>query len=283
MIRKAVIPVAGYATRMLPSTKVLPKAMLSIANKPVIEYLIDEIVGAGVKEILLITNSYSTIIQEHFSRNYELEYFLEKSNNNELLKIIKNKYKDINIYVKRATTNESLADSIYDAKEFVKDEPFLLALGDEILEKGNECTRKIVQVYEDRKAPVIAIKEVESKEKNRYGIIEGKKIKDNLYLVNKMIEKPKHNETKSNLAIIGRYILDSSIFKEIKKEIKNRNKDFTKAIFSLKDDKYAIEIEGERFDCGSKIGLIKANINFGLKDEKIREEMLRYINNIKIN
>ena len=135
MIRKAVIPVAGYATRMLPSTKVLPKAMLSIANKPVIEYLIDEIVGAGVKEILLITNSYSTIIQEHFSRNYELEYFLEKSNNNELLKIIKNKYKDINIYVKRATTNESLADSIYDAKEFVKDEPFLLALGDEILEK----------------------------------------------------------------------------------------------------------------------------------------------------
>lgn len=282
MVKKAIVPVAGYATRMLPITKVLPKAMLNVANKPVIEYIIDEIVEAGIEEILLITNSYSTIIQEHFSRNYELEYFLEKNNNYELLKSLQEKYKDINIYVKRAVTNQSLANSVYDAKQFIKNDPFLLVLGDEILENGGECTKKIIQVYEKTKSPVIAIKEVENEEKNKYGIVEGKKIKDNLYLINKMIEKPMPEETKSNLAIIGRYILDFSIFEEIKQEIENGNNDFTTSIFNLKNKKYGIKIDCERFDCGSKIGLIKANINFALKDNSIREDMLRYISDVKM-
>lgn len=203
MIKKAVIPVAGYATRMLPITKVLPKAMLSIVNKPIIEYLIDEIVEAGIKEILLITNSYSTIIQEHFSRNYELEYYLEMNDNTELFEKIKGKYENTNIYVKRATTNQSLADSIYDAKDFVGEEPFLLVLGDEILEKESHCSQKIVRQYNELKKPIIAIKKISIEEQHKYGIIEGKKLeKNDMYVIDRMIEKPQKGQTDSNLAIL---------------------------------------------------------------------------------
>lgn len=281
MIKKAVIPIAGYGTRMLPATKVLPKAMLNIVNKPIIEYLIDEIIEAGITEILLITNSYSTIIQGQFSRNYELEYFLEKNNDIQILNEIRNKYNNVQLYIKRASTNESLAESVYDAKEFVQDEPFLLILGDEILEKGTFCSKVLVENFNKIKVPIIAVKKVLNSERPKYGIVEGKKYKDDLIIIENMLEKPKIDQTNSNLAIIGRYILNNSIFDKIGEQIKKEEKDFTKAILNMEELKIAMEISGERFDCGSKSGLVKANIKFALEDDEIREEILEYIKRIK--
>lgn len=267
MVKKAVIPIAGYGTRMLPATMAIPKTMLNVVDKPIIEYLIDEIVAAGISDVLLITNLGSSIIENHFARSYELEHFIESTGDTELLEKVKHRYTNINIYIKRASTNESLAQSVIDAKHFVGDSPFLLVLGDEMFDFDEGCSKKLVDTYNECKVPVIAVKRVERSQIKNYGIVEGWKYKEDKIVIENMIEKPKVDETESDLAIIGRYVLNNSIFETIDKQMKEKGKcDFTTAILDTKEIKFAVEISGERFDCGSKIGLIKANIKFRLEE-----------------
>ncbi len=190
---------------------------------------------------------------------------------------IKNRYKGINIYTKRASSNLSLIESVYDSKGFVDDEPFLLVLGDEIFDSNVSCSKMLIDKYNELKTPIIAVKKVEKKEVKNYGIVEGQKYKDNLIIIDKLLEKPDENETNSNLAILGRYILNSSIFKEIEESYQTN---FTKAIHNLKELKFAIEIDEERFDCGSKLGLVKANISMALKNSELADDLKEYLQNI---
>ena len=194
----------------------------------------------------MITNLGSSIIENHFARSFELEIFLKENNDLITLNEIKNRYRNINIYIKKASSNMSLVESVYDAKGFVNGESFLLILGDEIFDTSISCSDLLVKKYNELKTPIIAVKKVEIDEIKNYGIIEGQEYKDNLIIIEKMLEKPKKEETNSNLAIIGRYILNASIFDEI--ELLNEP-DFTKAIHNLKELKFAIAIDNERYDC----------------------------------
>lgn len=225
----------------------------------------------------MITNLGSSIIENHFARSFELEIFLKENNDLITLNEIKNRYRNINIYIKKASSNMSLVESVYDAKGFVNGESFLLILGDEIFDTSISCSDLLVKKYNELKTPIIAVKKVEIDEIKNYGIIEGQEYKDNLIIIEKMLEKPKKEETNSNLAIIGRYILNASIFDEI--ELLNET-DFTKAIHNLKELKFAIAIDNERYDCGSKLGLVKANVALALKDKEISEELKKYLKDI---
>lgn len=219
----------------------------------------------------------SSIVENHFSRSFELESYLKEKKDIQTFNKIKNRYNNVNIYIKKASSNLSLIQSVYDAKGFVNEEPFLLVLGDEILGNNSLCSRTLIEKYNELQAPIIAVKEIDRNDIKNYGIVEGKPFKDNLILVKKLIEKPLKNETNSNLAIIGRYVLNSSIFSEI--EIL-QTPDFTKAIHNLKGLKYALSIDEERFDCGSKLGLVKANISMALKNPEISKEIKNYLRNL---
>ena len=279
MIRKAIIPIAGYGTRMLPATLAVPKTMLNVFDKPVIEYIIDEIMKAGITEILLITNLGSDILEKQFSRNYELEVFLQNNGELTMLKDLQNRFQGINIYLKKASTNSSLAESILDAKGFIDNESFLLVLGDEIF--SDSCSKLLVDKYNELKAQIIAVKSVENENINNYGIVEVKQYKDDLYIIEKMIEKPNINETNSNIAIIGRYILNSSIFDSIESQLKNSSQpNFTKALQNTKEIKFALNVNVDRYDCGNKLGLLKANIDFALKDNYFKHDVEKYIKNL---
>lgn len=228
----------------------------------------------GITEILLITNLGSSIIENHFARSFELENFLKEKNDIETFEKIKNRYSNVNIYIKKASSNLSLAESVYDAKGFVDGEPFLLVLGDEILGNNDSCSKTLVEKYNELKSPILAVKKIGRSDIKNYGIVEGKQYKDNLMIIEKLIEKPSKNETNSNLAIIGRYVLNASIFSEIEML---QTPDFTKAMHNLKELKFALSIDGERFDCGSKLGLVKANISMALKNPEISQELKNYL------
>jgi len=277
MIKKAVIPIAGYGTRMLPATLAIPKTMLNVVDKPVIEYIIEEVRDSGITDVLLITNLGSDIIEKQFSRNYELENFLR---NDAIVEQLKNRFNDINIYLKKASTNSSLAESILDAKNFVGNEPFLLVLGDEIF--SVPCSKILIEKYNEFQKNIIAVKQVEKKSIHNYGIVEVEQYEDKLSVVKKMFEKPSLNETNSNIAIIGRYVLNPSIFGEIQKQLDDSRKiDFTKALQSLNETKYAFEIDFERYDCGSKFGLLIANIEMGLNNSEIADKLREYLKELK--
>lgn len=272
MIRKAIIPIAGYGTRMLPATLAVPKAMLNVYDKPVIEYIIEEITKAGITEILLITNLGSDILEKQFSRNYELESFLETNGQYRILEKVKSRYQGINIYLKKASTNVSMAESILDARGFVGNEPFLLVLGDEIF--YDSCSKLLVDKYNELKTPIIAVKHVEKKDINNYGIVEVKSYKKDLYIIERMIEKPIETETNSDIAIIGRYILNPSIFDSIQEQVESsKQPNFTKALQNTKEIKFALNVNFDRFDCGNKLGLLVANIEFALKNNSSKGEV----------
>lgn len=226
---------------------------------------------------MLITNLGSSIIESHFARSFELENFLKENNDLDTLEKIKNRYKDINIYIKKASSNLSLVESIYDSKGFIDDEPFLLVLGDEIFDTNHSCSKVLIEKYNELKVPIIAVKKVERNEIKNYGIVEGKKYKDDLIIIDKLLEKPNQIDTDSNLAIIGRYVLNSSIFNEIEKM---DTPDFTRAIHNLKELKFAILFNEERFDCGSKLGLVKANIAMALKNPELANELRKYLKKV---
>lgn len=276
MIKKAVIPIAGYGTRMLPATFAIPKTMLNVVDKPVIEYIIEEVREAGITDVLLITNLGSDVIERQFSRNFELECFLKDNSNFEKFK---NRFNDINIYLKKSSNNSSLAESILDARNFVGKDPFLLVLGDEIF--SSSCSKRLIELHDQLENNIIAVKKVEKRNVSNYGIVEIEPFNERLSVIKKMLEKPNLKETNSNIAILGRYILNPTIFNEIQKQKDTSQQiDFTLALQSLNELKYAFEIDFERYDCGSKLGLLIANIEMGLNNLEIKKEFRNYLKEI---
>lgn len=284
-VRKAVIPAAGLGTRFLPATKAQPKEMLPIVDKPTLQYIIEEAVNSGVEEILIITGRNKKSIEDHFDKSVELELELESKGKDELLEIVRNISNMVNIHYIRQKEPKGLGDAIYCARYFIGDEPFAILLGDDIVDNDSEpCLKQLIDVYNETGASVLGVQEVDKKNTDKYGIVDGDKIREDLYKVNNLVEKPDPENAPSNVAILGRYILTPEIF-SILGELppgKNGEIQLTDAIEKLneKNSVYAYVFRGRRYDLGDKQGFLQATVDFALKRPELREEFLKYIEKI---
>lgn len=285
-VRKAVIPAAGLGTRFLPATKAQPKEMLPIVDKPTLQYIIEEAVASGVEEILIITGRNKKSIEDHFDKSVELELELENKGKHDLLETVRGISNMVNIHYIRQKEPRGLGDAIYCARYFIGDEPFAVMLGDDIVDNGNgtPCLKQLIDVYEKYQTTILGVQEIDKKDTDKYGIIDGKKMENDVYKVDALVEKPSTESAPSNVAILGRYIITPDIF-DILGDLppgKNDEIQLTDALEKLiKDDgMYAYTFEGKRYDLGDKLGFLKATVDFALKRDDLREPFLNYLENV---
>ena len=286
VVKKAVIPAAGLGTRFLPATKAQPKEMLPIVDKPTLQYIIEEAVASGVEEILIITGRNKKSIEDHFDKSVELELELENKGKTDLLEIVRGISNMVNIHYIRQKEPKGLGDAIYCARYFIGDEPFAITLGDDMVDNGQgpPCLKQLIDAYEDHNASILGVQEVDKENTDKYGIIDGQKLSDNIYKVKALVEKPDPDQAPSNVAILGRYIITPQIF-DILGQIppgKNGEIQLTDALEILKDkeDMYAYVFEGRRYDLGDKLGFLQATVDAALKKPELRDEFLRYLNQV---
>ena len=288
-IRKAVIPAAGLGTRVLPATKAQPKEMLVIVDKPALQYLVEELLAAGIEEILIITGRNKGSIENHFDYSYELERTLEENGKKDLLKVVNHISEMSNIYYVRQKKPLGLGHAISCAEAFVGDEPFVVLLGDDIIytdkEKGQlPVTKQLVEKYKELQGgTILGVQEVPHKNVSKYGIIKPlKKIDEKTVAVEDFIEKPFVDEAPSNLAALGRYVLEPEIFSYLKntKPGKGGEIQLTDAILAMKNNGeklYAYNFDGLRYDTGDKFGMFVANVEFGLRHEELKDRVKEYL------
>ena len=291
-VRKAVIPAAGLGTRVLPATKAQPKEMLVIVDKPALQYLVEELVSAGIEEILIITGRNKGSIENHFDYSYELEKTLEEKSKKDLLKIVNNISEMSNIYYVRQKRPLGLGHAISCAEAFVGDEPFVVLLGDDIIytdsEKGQKpVTKQLVDKYNELQGgTILGVQEVPHENVSKYGIIKPlKQIDEKTVAVEDFIEKPSVDEAPSNLAALGRYVLEPEIFSYLKrtKPGKGGEIQLTDAILAMKNDGeklYAYNFDGLRYDTGDKFGMFVANVEFGLRHEELKDKVKDYLKDL---
>ena len=286
VVKKAVIPAAGLGTRFLPATKAQPKEMLPIVDKPTLQYIIEEAVASGVEEILIITGRNKKSIEDHFDKSVELELELENKGKTDLLEIVRGISNMVNIHYIRQKEPKGLGDAIYCARYFIGDEPFAIMLGDDMVDNGQgpPCLKQLIDAYETHNASILGVQEVDKENTDKYGIIDGQKLSDNIYKVKALVEKPDPDRAPSNVAILGRYIITPQIF-DILGQIppgKNGEIQLTDALEILKDkeDMYAYVFEGRRYDLGDKLGFLQATVDAALKKPELRDEFLRYLNQV---
>lgn len=278
-IKKVILPAAGLGTRFLPATKVSPKEMLPIVDKPLIQYAVEEAINAGIDEFIIITGKNKRTIEDHFDSAYRLEEKLKSSGKQKLLDEI-NKLNDVHFAYIRQKSALGLGHAIYCARPFVGNEPFAVILSDDIIDPQYLLLSEMIKIHEKTKSTVIALQEVPKEEVSRYGIIKGTK-KGDVYKITDLVEKPKPQSAPSNLAIIGRYILTPAIFSALEKQKPGAGGEIqlTDALRDLlnKEDIFGIIIKGERYDAGDKLGFIKATIDFALKNPELSEGVKEYI------
>ena len=291
-IRKAVIPAAGLGTRVLPATKAQPKEMLVIVDKPALQYLVEELVSAGIEEILIITGRNKGSIENHFDYSYELEKTLEEKGKKDLLKIVNNISEMSNIYYVRQKRPLGLGHAISCAEAFVGDEPFVVLLGDDIIytdkDKGQSpVTKQLVEKYNELQGgTILGVQEVPHENVSKYGIIKPlKQIDEKTVAVEDFNEKPSNAEAPSNLAALGRYVLEPEIFSYLKrtKPGKGGEIQLTDAILAMKNDGeklYAYNFDGLRYDTGDKFGMFVANVEFGLRHEELKDKVKDYLKDL---
>ena len=288
-IRKAVIPAAGLGTRVLPATKAQPKEMLVIVDKPALQYLVEELLAAGIEEILIITGRDKGSIENHFDYSYELERTLEENGKKDLLKVVNHISEMSNIYYVRQKKPLGLGHAISCAEAFVGDEPFVVLLGDDIIYTDKEkrqlpVTKQLVEKYKELQGgTILGVQEVPHKNVSKYGIIKPlKKIDEKTVAVEDFVEKPSVDEAPSNLAALGRYVLEPEIFSYLKntKPGKGGEIQLTDAILAMKNDGgklYAYNFDGLRYDTGDKFGMFVANVEFGLRHEELKDRVKEYL------
>ncbi|AVQ26675.1 UTP--glucose-1-phosphate uridylyltransferase [Fusobacterium ulcerans] len=283
-VTKAVIPAAGLGTRVLPATKAQPKEMLVIVDKPSLQYIVEELVKSGITDIVIVTGRNKNSIEDHFDYSYELENTLQKDGKDELLEKIENLSTMANIFYVRQNLPKGLGHAILKAKPFIGDDPFVIALGDDIVDNPERpVAKQLIDVYEKYRSSIVGCQEVAEKDISKYGIVKPiERLDDSTCVIEDFIEKPSIEEAPSNFACLGRYLLTGKIFKYLEevKPGKGGEIQLTDAILDmLKDGERVLSynFEGKRYDIGNKVGLLKANIEFGLKNEETREELLKYL------
>ena len=280
---KAIIPAAGLGTRFLPATKAQPKEMLPVFNKPTIQYVVEEAVNSGIDDILIITGKGKRTIEDHFDRSFELEYSLNEKGKYDYLQEVQEITDMADIYYVRQKNQNGLGDAISCAEKHIGDDAFAVLLGDTITYSQTPCTKQLLNVYEKYGGSTIAIEELPESKIERYGIVDGHQLSDNIYKVDSLVEKPKLEEAPSNLGITGRYILTSDIFDKLRTieagvggEIQ-----LTDAI-NEQDDVYATTFEGTIYDIGNTMEWLKSSIDMALTHEDVRLELLQHMKQ-KIN
>lgn len=279
-VKKAVIPAAGLGTRFLPATKVQPKEMLSVVDKPVIQYVIEEVAASGIEEVLIITGKGKHVIEDHFDTAFELEYALRQKNNLELLKEIEIA-KSLDIHYIRQKEQKGLGDAIRCARTYIKNEPFAVLLGDTIVNSNVPCIKQLIDTYKKYRTSIIGVGKVPMEKIQRYGIIKGDSLDPNVFLIRDLVEKPKPEEAPSDIAIMGRYVLTPAIFDMIDKTKPGVNNEIqiTDSLRLLlnKETIYACLFEGKRYDIGSKMDYLKTIVELALKREEFNSDFKKFL------
>lgn len=285
-ITKAIFPAAGLGTRFLPATKVSPKEMLPLVDKPLIQYVVEEAVASGIEEVVLVTGRGKRAIEDHFDVAFELEEDLKAKGKHKLLSEVQRIANLVTFCYIRQKKALGLGHAVLTAKRVVGDEPFAVLLGDDIIDSDVPVLKQMMAVYKRYPATILAIQKVPKSQTKHYGIIDAKKIGNGIYLVKDMVEKPSPNEAPSNLAIIGRYILTPGIFTALEhtKPGKGGEIQLTDGIRLLmeKEPIYAYEFDGIRHDAGDKLGFLKATVEFGLKNKEFGTEFRGYLQKLKL-
>jgi len=281
MIRKAVIPAAGFGTRFLPASKSQPKEMLPIVDKPAIQYVVEEAVASGITDILMIIGKGKRAIEEHFDRNFELEAELEAKGKTEELEAIRRISNLADVHFVWQKELLGLGDAISCARHHVGGEPFAVLLGDTVVHSQKPAAAQLAAVFDRYGESVVALEEVEESKLSRYGVIKGHTITDSVYLVEDFVEKPSIEEAPSRLAIAGRYVLTPEVFECIDRVTPGKNGEIqlTDALRLLVGARavYGLRFEGKRYDIGNKVDFIKTNVAFALMQEGLRDEVAEFI------
>ncbi|NDK07765.1 UTP--glucose-1-phosphate uridylyltransferase [Candidatus Gracilibacteria bacterium] len=286
-ITKCVIPAAGMGTRFLPATKALPKEMFPVIDKPVMQMLVEEAVGAGCTDIIIVTGRSKRAIEDHFDSNFELEERLDKSGKFVYLKTVKGLNTLANIVYVRQPYPKGDGDAILRTKTLIGDEPFLVFFGDDIIDNEISAANQLVKAYEEKGTPIICSTVVSDDRVSNYGILESSS-NDDIFKVERFLEKPKATETKSRNANIGKYVMTPDIFEYLEKSVPLNGDGETRLIDAfelLRREKpiHGIKIKGTRYDTGSKLGFLKLCINEGLKRNGFKDELIEYIKTLKLN
>lgn len=282
-VKKAVFPVAGLGTRFLPATKVSPKEMLPIVDKPLIQYCVEEAVAAGIDTIVFVTGRTKNVIMDHFDKAYEMENELTVRGKTSLLKIVKEVMPpNVSFVFVRQPEPLGLGHAVLCAKPVVGNEPFAVILPDDLIyNDGNGCMSQMVQQYDKNQCSVLGVERVDPQETDKYGIVKTQEIAPSVGKVDLIIEKPAPDKAPSNLAVVGRYILSPAIFNKIETTERGAGGEIqlTDAIAALMHDEQvlAYEFEGKRYDCGSKIGYLQATVEYGLKHAELKEDFRSYL------
>jgi len=285
MIRKAVIPAAGLGTRFLPATKSMPKEMLPIIDKPIIQFVVEEAIASGIDDIIIITGRGKRAIEDYFDTSPELENHLVKNEKYELLREIKDIASLAEIHYIRQKEPNGLGDAVLKAEKHIGAEPFAVLLGDDIIKAKVPCIKQLMTLFDEyNQHAVIAVEEVSSEKISDYGILKGREIADSVYRVEDIIEKPSLDEAPSNIGAVGRYILTPKIFECIRKTGQGKGNEIqlTDAIRLLKSEEevYGYVFEGTRYDAGDKAGYVKAIIDSALERADLKEETGTYLQKI---
>ncbi len=284
-INKAVFPAAGLGTRLLPITKSIPKEMLVLVDKPLIQYGVEECLSAKITDIIIITGRGKTAIENYFDRSIEHEILLKEKGKHHLLKSVDDISDRISLTYTRQKEALGLGHAVLCAQNMVGEEPFAVVLSDDIIDSDIPVMKQMIDVYKNYGYSVLAVQRVEDKDVSKYGIIQGKEIKDGLYQIEDLVEKPELKDAPSNLAIVGRYILTPNIFDFLKdiKPGKGGEIQLTDAIRSLLSVQpiYALEFKGDRYDGGDKLDLLKAQIVYGLKNHETKSGLMEFIKKSK--
>lgn len=281
-VRKAIIPAAGLGTRFLPATKAQAKEMLPIVDKPTIQYIIEEAVAAGIEDIIIVTGRNKKTIEDHFDRSPELEMELEKAGKTDYLKMVKDIAGIANVYYVRQKEPKGLGHAILAAKSFIGKEPFAVLLGDDVVCSQTPCLGQLKEVYDRLQGSVLGVQTVAHENVCKYGIVDGVQIEDRLYEVKDMVEKPPVDKAPTDVAILGRYIINPEVFDYLETQETGAGGEIqlTDALRRMtKDGKpmYAYDFKGTRYDVGSQIGFVEANIEYALRDDRLKGELSEYI------
>ncbi|MDQ7083262.1 MAG: UTP--glucose-1-phosphate uridylyltransferase GalU [Aquificota bacterium] len=280
-VRKAVLPVAGWGTRFLPATKAMPKEMFPIIDKPVIQFIVEELLEAGIENVIFVTGRHKRPIEHHFDINTDLERHLEEAGKEKILRNIREISHMVNPIYVRQKEQLGLGHAVLTSEPAVGLEPFIVSLGDIILERGEKVLREMMDIYNRFGKSVIALFEVPREEVSKYGIAKVKEIEDGVYIVEDLVEKPSPEESPSNLAIVGRYIFTPKIFEKLRetKPGKGGEIQLTDAMRLLLEEEviYAYRMDGKVYDTGNPLDYLKTVIEFALSREDIGEEFLTFL------
>ena len=286
-IRKAILPAAGLGTRFLPATKAQPKEMLPIVDKPTIQYVVEEAVASGIEDIIIVTGRGKNAIEDHFDRSLELEIVLERQGKDEQLQEIQRISELTSFCYIRQKEPLGLGHAILVTRALVGNEPFAVLLGDDIIDAEVPCLRQMISVFERHQSPIIAVQQVPREETSSYGIIDHKSVEDSVYQILDLVEKPTPETAPSDLAIIGRYILTPEIFEALEQTLPDERGEIqltdglrlllrTQAI-------YGLAFRGRRYDAGSRLGFLKATVQFALKRPDLAPGFRAYLRSLNLD